>query len=135
MGNKLAALTSVLIALAGPWSSVGAPPLDHYLALSVKPSTPIKHEVELKGPFDRERAVTLLAGPRYFCQQVGFASRTEERQSDCFNWYEIRSAEKCPSRLLSVRCSLTGGPPFRVVIGGAACLLSTCEKTNDGITG
>jgi hypothetical protein len=132
MGNRLTNLTLLFAILVSLRSAAGAPPLDYFLAITVRPSTLVKHEVDLQGPFDPTRVQTLLVGPSYFCHAVGIGSQPVARQGACFNWYKIEKPSRQPERLLSVRSPFSGKDPFEVAIGDAACLLSPAKRLTTG---
>ncbi len=132
MGNRLARLGLILGMLAGSRIADGAPPPDYFLAVAVRPITLVRHEVDVKGPFDQTRAETLLVGPSYSCHVVGVGSRPVAQQGASFNWYGIERPTEEPERRLSVVCSLTGDEPSKVVTGEAVCLLSPSKRLTTG---
>lgn len=85
MGNRLTTLTSLFAILTSLQNAAGAPPLDYFLAVTVRPSTLIKHEVDLQGPFDPTRVETRLAGPDYFCHAVCVGLQPVAQEGACFN--------------------------------------------------
>ncbi len=132
MVNRLTTLTLLFAILASLKSAAGAPPLDYFLAVTVRPSTLIKHEVDLQGPFDQTRVETLLVGPSYFCHAVGVGLQPVAQQGACFNWYKIDEPNKEPERPLSVQSPFLGEASVEVVIGNAACLLSPAKRLTTG---
>jgi hypothetical protein len=132
MGNRLTTLTFLFAILIGLQNAEGAPPLDYFLAVTVRPSTLVKHEVDLQGPFDQTRVKTLLAGPSYFCHAVGVGSQPVARQGACYNWYKIEKPSKQAKRLLSIRCPLRGEESFGVAIGAPSCLLAPAKRLTTG---
>ena len=132
MGNRLTTLTFLFAILTSLQNAAGAPPLDYFLAVMVRPSTLVKHAVDLQGPFDPSRVETLLVGPRYFCHTVRVGSHPIALEGSCFNWYEIEKPSRQADRLLSVRSPMNGEESFEVAIGDAACLLSPAKRLTTG---
>ena len=132
MGNRLTTLTILFASLLNLRDAAGTPPLDYFLAVTVRPSTLIKHEVDLRGPFDQTRVDTLLAGPSDFCHAVGVGSQAVARQGACYNWYKIEEPSKQARWLLSIRSPLRGEESFEVALGEAACLLSPAKRLTTG---
>ena len=123
---SLCTLTSLLAVASA------ATPLNSFEVVAVTPSRVIKHEVDLKGPFDDNAFENLLTGPRRFSHAVGFEQKAVQERKSCLNWYQILEPSTEPRRTLTVRDALRANGAYQITIGRSAFLLSPAQRLTTG---
>jgi hypothetical protein len=107
-------------------------PLDYFEVLSVKPSSQIDHDVELKGPFDQALLETTLTGPQYFAISVGVNGRKVGGPEAYFTWYEIVRPKSEALRTLRLRDPLRAGAVRQISVCDVEFLLSPAQRIVSG---
>jgi hypothetical protein len=100
--------------------------------LEVTPSRTIRHEIDLKGQFDKEVTEAYLTGPQRFSHAVGLGEKRPAKKETYLNWYKIEKPRAEPRRALSVRDPLRGNAQQQIVIEHAAFLLSPSQSVTSG---
>lgn len=109
-----------------------ATPIESFEVMTVTPGRVIKHEVELKGPFDDDVVERFLVGPQLFSHAVGVAKNAIEQPKAYLNWYRITKPTDELKRVLSVRDTLRGNDTHQITIDQPAYLLSPAQRLTSG---
>lgn len=107
-------------------------PVESFEVLAVNPSRVIKHEVELKGPFDDDVVERFLIGPQLFSQAVGFNKNAIQEPKAYLNWFKIAKPAEEPERVVTVRDALRGKDTQQMTIERPVYLLSPSQRLKSG---
>ncbi len=113
-------------------SAVAHKPVGFLEVLQVQPSALIEHEVDTKGPFDRQRIEIDLAGPRFFSRSVAAMDRPVGKAKAYLNWFEIVGAEEQPKREVSVLDMVRGSENLKLTVATPKYLLSPAQLITTG---
>ena len=135
----MVAIPSAFIMLLCPLAVLAPSPdtksSDFFEALLVTPTRKIDHEVDLKGPFDRQVTETFLLGPTLFVQAVGHGGKKYVQPRAFLTGYSIERPTDEPSRVLTVRDAMQGAKTYSITIGKPALLLSPAQCLATGTPG
>lgn len=100
--------------------------------LTVNASRVIKHEVDLKGPFDQDRVERLLVGPELFSHEIGFDNVGLQQAKAYLNWFKIAKPAKEPKRIVTIRDALQTNGTRQLTIKALVYLLSPAQRLTSG---
>jgi hypothetical protein len=118
------AILSILVACMAETSAESP-----YSVVSVNPSNPVLHGLEVKTPLDQARRWISLRGPEYY------SSPDQTKSGDVTNyltWYQIRKPAPEPVKKVQLSDQFSGRKSFTVSLGSPAFYLIPSQTVKDG---
>jgi hypothetical protein len=136
MANRLRIWATLLWALMSLDTIARADtPIESFEVVTVTSSRVIKHEVDLKGPFDVDAVERFLVGPQLFSHAIGFEKDAIQQPKAYLNWFKIAKPANEPKRVVTVRDALRGENAREITIDRPAYLLSPAQRLGSGSPG